>query len=183
LQNLVNTKNFLRRAHYFVRMTEFETPAQHFQGGLLAFGAPHADTFSPLEHSPILHTNHGPGILTHFQASPQLKFKARTATSATKSPKTPVGEHGGTVEVDMPRPRTIRRPPGFEHVKRRLTFEQVDELMEENKGFPWTPRSVGDFPFTVESVALQAEADSLEEILSRGENEISARVREKLFGN
>lgn len=157
-------------------MTEFETPAQPFQSGLFAFGAPHADTFSP---SPILQTN----LLTHFQASPQLKFKAHTAMSATKSPKTPVGEYGGTVEVDMPRPRTIRRPPGFEHVKRRLTFEQVDELMEEKKDFPWTPRSVGDFPFTVESVALQAEAESLEEILSRGENEISARARENLFGN
>lgn len=175
MQNLVNTKKILRRAHYFVRMTEFETPAQPFQSGLFAFGAPHADTFSP---SPILQTN----LLTHFQASPQLKFKAHTAMSATKSPKTPVGEYGGTVEVDTP----FRPPPGFEHVKRRLTYEQVDELFKEKEDFPMTPLSVGDFPFTVESVALQAEAESPEslgEILSRGENKVSAealaRVREK----
>jgi len=165
-------------------MTEFETPAQPFQGGLFAFGAPHADTFSP---SPILQTNHGPGILTHFQASPRLNFKAHTAMSATKSPKTPVGEYGGTVEVDTP----FRPPPGFVHVKRRLTYDQVDtpltkkqvdDLFKED--FTMTPHSVGgDFPFTVESVALQAEADSLEEILSRGENEISARARKNLFGN
>ena len=166
-------------------MTEFETPAQPFQSGLFAFGAPHADTFSP---SPILQTN----LLTHFQASPQLKFKAHTAMSATKSPKTPVGEYGGTVEVDTP----FRPPPGFEYVKRRLTYEQesrltyeqesrltyeqVDELFKEKEDFPM------DFPFTVESVALQAEAESPEslgEILSRGENKVSAealaRVREK----
>ena len=169
-------------------MTEFETPAQPFQSGLFAFGAPHADTFSP---SPILQTN----LLTHFQASPQLKFKAHTAMSATKSPKTPVGEYGGTVEVDMP----FRPPPGFENVKRRLTYEQesrltyeqerrltyeqVDELFKEREDFPMTPLSVGDFPFTVESVALQADAESLGEILSRGENKVSAealaRVREK----
>lgn len=146
-------------------MTEFETPAQPFQSGLFAFGAPHADTFSP---SPILQTN----LLTHFQASPQLKFKAHTAMSATKSPKTPVGEYGGTVEVDTP----FRPLPGFEHVKRRLTYEQVDELFKEKEDFPMTP-------FTVESVALQAEAESLEELLIRGENKVSAeasaRVREK----